>query len=196
MPAFRFRFHDCKHENLELEVMSMALKSSLDCYEYSCSCGHFTSNSIVVTHVSNHQTFIHFAFLVDMVSIYRFAMQWSLVSLIKSLVQWFHTTHKLYDQSFGAISEMLFCFKSYYCWPIVDYEHNGLQIVIWYFDCDVNDLNYHRLYISIWVFCMVLFHSTTRARIGINVYLVSQDTFVYFGETCEHLVLCLPCPAP
>ena len=43
-PTFRFHFHDCKRENLELEVMSMALKSSFDCYEYSCSCGHFTSN--------------------------------------------------------------------------------------------------------------------------------------------------------
>jgi hypothetical protein len=57
-----FCFHDCKRENLELEVMSMALKSSLDYYEYSCSCGHFTSNSILVIHVSKHQTFIHFAF--------------------------------------------------------------------------------------------------------------------------------------
>jgi hypothetical protein len=115
--AFHFRFHDCKCENFDLEVMSMALKSSLNYYDYSCSCGLFTSNSIMVIHASKHQTFIHFAFLVDMVSIYGFAMQWFLVSLIKILVQWFHTTHKLYDQIFGAISEMLFCCKSYtyYC---------------------------------------------------------------------------------
>ena len=61
-PAFYFRFHNCKRENLELGVMSIALKSSLDYYEYSCSCGHFTSNSIMVTQLARHQTFIHFAF--------------------------------------------------------------------------------------------------------------------------------------
>jgi hypothetical protein len=54
--------------------------------------------------------------------------------MIRPVVQWSHTTHKFYDQSFGAIFEMLFCFKSYtyYCGPIVGYEHYGLQIVIGY----------------------------------------------------------------
>jgi hypothetical protein len=125
--------------------MLMALKSSLDWYEYSCSCGHFTSNSIVVTHESKHQTFIHFAFLVDMVSIYKFMMQMILVSLIKSLIQWwygillffikslvewFHGTHTFYDQILGAIFQMLFCFKLYKCHYLFKHSNrlvNGFQ---------------------------------------------------------------------
>jgi hypothetical protein len=76
-PAFCFRFHDCKRENLEFEVMSMALKSSLDYYGYSCLCGHFTSNSMMVTQLARHQTFTHFAFFfVNMTSFYKFVMQW------------------------------------------------------------------------------------------------------------------------
>jgi hypothetical protein len=42
---------------------------------------------------------------------------------------------------------------------------------------------------------MVLFHSTTSARIGINFCLVSRATSVCFGGTCEHLALHLHCPS-
>ena len=62
IPSFCFCFHYCKHENLEFEVMSMALKSSLDYYGYSCLCVHCTSNSIMVTQLARHQILIHFAF--------------------------------------------------------------------------------------------------------------------------------------
>jgi hypothetical protein len=40
------------------------------------------------------------------------------------------------------------------------------------------------------------FHSTTLTHLGINVCLVSRATSIGFGETCEHSVLHLPCPAP
>jgi hypothetical protein len=92
-PASHFHFHDCKRENLEMELVLMALKSSRDCYESFCSCGHFTFNSIMVIHLSKHRTFYSLCVFVDMVSIHKFMMQRFVVSLIKSLVQWFHRTH-------------------------------------------------------------------------------------------------------
>jgi len=63
-PAFHFHFHNCKHENLGLEVMLIALKSSLDFYRSFCLCGHnsFTSNSLLVMHLSKHQNSTHFEF--------------------------------------------------------------------------------------------------------------------------------------
>ena len=89
-PAFFFRFHDYKHENLEFKVMSMALKSSLDYYGYSCLCVNFTSNSIMVTQLARHQIFIHFAFF-NMTSFYKFVMQWyssDCVSVLDTMVVW------------------------------------------------------------------------------------------------------------
>jgi hypothetical protein len=68
--------------------MSMALKSSLDYYGYSCLCVHFISNSIMVTQLARHQTFTHFAFFfVNMTSFYKFC-DGILVIVIESLIQW------------------------------------------------------------------------------------------------------------
>ena len=89
-PAFRFHFHDCKHEKLELKVMLMVLKSSLDCHKYSCSCGHFTSNSIMVTQLEKtpklYSLFILLIWL-------HFTSLWCndiLVIVIESLIQWWY----------------------------------------------------------------------------------------------------------
>ena len=111
-------------------------------------------------------------------------------SLMKCWIYWFLSSHTnaMVDLTFG---------------PIIGYEHHGFHMVIWYFIW----LKYFWIYIvMIWkgaVHCtadMITLHGfnsySTLAHLGINVCLVSRATYVCFGETCEHLVLHLPCPAP
>ena len=101
--------------------------------------------------------------------------------VVRPLVQSFHTTHTCHDWTLGAIFEMLFCFKSYtyYCGPIVGYEHYGLQIVIGY------------LVIICWLWALWFSNGYLMFHFGQNILVVkNKNVNNPFDIWCEKALDC------